>query len=396
MTNQATILVTQSPQPLVEERELEIVEHKGVGHPDTLTDSTCEAAATALAGAYRASFGAVMHFNVDKGLLVAGRSAPRFNGGAIVEPARLIICGRATDAAGRFDIGAIAGEAARRHLATQLRRGASNIRVEHAIRRGSAALEAIYADTPHRANDTSYGVGYWPYTRLELTVLTAARLLHSSAFFERFPAAGDDFKVMGVRRRRALELTIAIAMVDSEISNVAHYFDIKRAMTRYLGERLGGATVQINALDDANATDESGLYLAVTGLSAEMGDDGQVGRGNRVNGLITPGRPMSLEAAAGKNPAAHVGKIYNVLAASMARTICERMPDVREANVQLVSRIGQPIDEPWAVSVELCPARPLDDELRAQARRIAAEELSRVSALSLRLERDGLPNAIVD
>ena len=337
-----------------------------------------------------------MHFNVDKGLLVAGRSAPRFNGGAIVQPAKLIICGRATDAAGRFDIGATAGEAARRHLATQLRRGASNIRIECAIRRGSAALEAIYADSPHRANDTSYGVGYWPYTRMEMTVLTAARLLHSSAFFARFPAAGDDFKVMGVRRQRALELTIAIAMVDSEITNVAHYFDIKRAMTQYLGERLGGAAVQVNALDDANATDESGLYLTVTGLSAEMGDDGQVGRGNRVNGLITPGRPMSLEAAAGKNPAAHVGKIYNVLAGKMARTICERMPDVQEANVQLVSRIGQPIDEPWAVNVELFPTRPLDDKLRTQARCIAAEELSRVFALSLRLERDGLPNAIVE
>jgi S-adenosylmethionine synthetase len=52
----------------------------------------------------------------------------------------------------------------------------------------------------------------------------------------------------------------------------------------------------------------STVYLTVTGTSAEAGDDGEVGRGNRVNDLITPYRPISLEAAAGKNPVTHVGQ----------------------------------------------------------------------------------------
>jgi S-adenosylmethionine synthetase len=37
------------------------------------------------------------------------------------------------------------------------------------------------------------------------------------------------------------------------------------------------------------------------------------GRGNRVGGLITPCRPMTLEAAAGKNAAMHVGKSYSIV-----------------------------------------------------------------------------------
>lgn len=66
------IVVEAAARPPLAERRLEICEHKGVGHPDTLTDGACEAAAVALAGAYRQAFGAPMHFNVDKGLLAAG------------------------------------------------------------------------------------------------------------------------------------------------------------------------------------------------------------------------------------------------------------------------------------------------------------------------------------
>ena len=63
------------------------------------------------------------------------------------------------------------------------------------------------------------------------------------------------------------------------------------------------------------------MYLTLLGTSAEQGDSGQVGRGNRVCGLISLNRPMSVEAAAGKNPVSHVGKIYNVLAHELAMRI---------------------------------------------------------------------------
>jgi len=373
------ILVEAAARPPLPKRRLEICEHKGAGHPDTLTDGACEAAAAALAGAYRQAFGGPMHFNVDKGLLVAGRSAPRFGGGEVLEPAKLVICGRAAEPNGRFEIAKVVTEAARGYLDRTLHRGAGNIRVECEVRRGSRSLEAVYDGAHRTANDTSFGAGFWPFSQLERTVLDAAAVLHSRELRARYPAAGDDFKIMGVRRDREIGLTVALAMVDGDIRSAAQYFETKHALARDLADRFGAAVV-INTLDDPEAADESGLYLTVTGLSAEMGDDGQVGRGNRVNGLITPGRPMSLEAAAGKNPARHVGKIYNVLANEIARGVCEEVPEVLAASVQLVSQIGRPIAEPWAVSVEVLPRARLTSALREAVRGVVARNLEGLRA----------------
>lgn len=387
------ILVEAAPRPAVAQRRLEICEHKGVGHPDSLTDGACEAVAVALARAYREAFGAPVHFNVDKGLLVAGRTAPRFGGGVVLEPARLVICGRAADPGGRFDVGAQAAEAARRYLEGTLRRGAEHFRIECEIRRGSRDLEAVYASGSSPANDTSFGVGFWPFSPLERLVLDAAALLRSEALRKRFPAAGDDFKVMGVRRDNETELTVALAMVDREVRSAPEYFHTKLAVAGYLSAQFKGVSVVVNTLDDPAATGESGLYLTVTGLSAEMGDDGQVGRGNRINGLITPGRPMSLEAASGKNPARHVGKIYNVLANEIARAVCEQAEDVLEASVQLVSQIGSPIDVPWAASVQVVSRAPLDDALCAQVEEVARACLEKIGELTRRMETEGVPFA---
>ena len=381
-----SVVVEQAPRPRVGQLRLEMCEHKGCGHPDSLTDGACEAAAVALARSYRQAFGAPMHYNVDKGLLVAGRSAPRFGGGELLEPARLVICGRAADPQGRFDLREVAAQAARGHLGRTIRRGADNFRIGCEIRHGSPNLQAAYALGAPVANDTSFGVGFWPYSPLERAVLEAAALLRSEELRARFPQAGDDFKVMGLRRDADVSLTIALAMVDREIRTPAQYFEIKHALKDHLAARLDVAMLDINTLDDPAAKDEAGLYLTVTGLSAEMGDDGQVGRGNRVNGLITPGRPMSLEAAAGKNPVAHVGKIYNVLANRIARAVCEEVPEVLEASVQLVSQIGRPIAEPWAASVQVSTHGPLTEPMRQGVQEVFAQQLQRIGGLTRRLE----------
>ena len=384
------ILVEAAPRPPVELRRLEICEHKGVGHPDSLTDGACEAAAVALASAYRDAFGSPRHFNVDKGLLLAGRSAPRFGGGEVLQPARLVICGRAADSGGRFDAGQQAAEAARSYVAGTTRLGAEHFRIECEIRRGSPNLEAVYAGASSPANDTSFGVGFWPYSPLEQSVLDAAALLRSDELRRRFPAAGDDFKIMGVRRDSEMALTVALAMVDREVRSAPEYFHVKLALAGYLSANLKGLSVVVNTLDDPAATGVDGLYLTVTGLSAEMGDDGQVGRGNRVNGLITPGRPMSLEAVAGKNPARHVGKIYNVLANEIARAVCEQAEGVLEASVQLVSQIGRPIDAPWAASVQIAASIPLTDGLCTRVEAVTAACLERTGELTRRLEKESV------
>lgn len=369
-----TIDVQPSSSRPIELRGFELCEHKGIGHPDTLADGICEAASRELSRRYQHAFGRVLHHNLDKGLLLAGRSEPHFGGGRILEPMKFLICGRATPMDGGEDAAAVAIAAARAHLKTHIGLETAVNAITAHIGPTSGSLQRLFAPDPAmpRANDTSFGIGFAPYSRLERQVLDVAQALRSPAFRREFPAAGADFKIMGCRLGQNATLTLALAFVDRHVESVAHYFALKQAMHEHLAASVAtSAQLRINRLDDLRAQDESGLHLTVTGLSGEMGDDGQVGRGNRVSGLITPGRAMSLEAAAGKNPVSHVGKLYNVLATLIARDIHAKVEGAEEVSVQLLSAIGEPIDQPELAGIEIHAPGGLDMSLRTHAAEIA-------------------------
>jgi S-adenosylmethionine synthetase len=375
------IIVTPFSCTPVEQRQVEMCEHKGIGHPDTLADGVCEAASRALSLAYLKAYGKILHHNLDKGLLAAGRSSPRFGGGSIEEKARLIICGRATRPEPAFDVQTIVETAARDYLETQLQEAAAGIMIDTHIREGSANLKQIFARSADTAlaNDTSFGMGFAPYSPLEQNVLDLAATLRSKAFRQRFPSAGADFKVMGMRVDKHISFTIALAFVDRHVAGVSAYRQHKADILAYLAQQINpGAAMQLNTLDDPAARDESGLYLTVSGLSSEMGDDGQVGRGNRACGLITPARSMSLEAVAGKNPVSHVGKLYNVLAMQIARDIHARLDEAEGVTVQILSAIGVPVDQPQVAAIEIQAGQGLNEPLRREAKNIAEEWLGNI------------------
>jgi S-adenosylmethionine synthetase len=379
------IFVSELTRCSIEEEPIEICEHKGIGHPDTLTDGACEAVSRDLSLAYLERYGKILHHNVDKGLLIAGKSVPRFGGGTWLEPMRLMICGAATRPEADFDITQRAHKSALASLTSAARVEAEHFLIEPIIDEGSNSLKQVFARPEGKpiANDTSFGVGYAPYSRLERCVSLAAEILRSAVFKVGFPAAGIDFKIMGHRIEGTIALTIAVAFIDRHVTSISHYFAIKQEMETYLRGRLSQvAVIQINTLDAPDASDEAGVYLTVSGLSAEMGDCGQVGRGNRVNGLITPGRSMSLEAAAGKNPVAHVGKIYNVLAMLIARDIHTALDSSAEVHVQLLSAIGRPIDDPQIAAIQVRGNSGFSDHAKKQARDIADEWLNSIETIT--------------
>ena len=80
----------------VAEQDVEIVERKGVGHPDYICDAIMESISVALSQEYLKRFGDILHHNIDKGLLVAGQVERKFGGGRIIKPMELIIGDRAT------------------------------------------------------------------------------------------------------------------------------------------------------------------------------------------------------------------------------------------------------------------------------------------------------------
>jgi S-adenosylmethionine synthetase len=384
-TMKRKILVSELARCSIEDEPVELCEHKGIGHPDTLTDRACEAVSRDLSLAYLERYGRILHHNLDKGLLIAGKSAPQFGGGKWLEPMRLVICGTATQPHADLNVTQLAHKSALASLSAAAQIEAEHFLIEPIIEEGSDSLKQVFSrqDEMPVANDTSFGVGFAPYSRLERCVSLAAETLRSADFKLRFPAAGNDFKVMGHRIEDTIALTIAVAFIDRHVSSVSHYFTIKQGMETYLrGTLPHAAAIRINTLDDPDARDEAGVYLTVSGLSAEMGDCGQVGRGNRVNGLITLGRCMSLEAAAGKNPVAHVGKLYNVLATLMARDIHAALDDIAEVRIQLLSAIGRPIDDPQVAAIQILGKSRVSDNAKGQAYDIADEWLSSIQTVT--------------
>ncbi len=138
--------------------------------------------------------------------------------------------------------------------------------------------------------------------------------------------------------------------------------------------------ISVNTADDP--TQES-VFLTVTGTSAEMGDDGSVGRGNRCNGLITPNRPMSMEATSGKNPINHIGKIYNILSNEIANGIVEEVNGIQECYVRLLSQIGQPIDYPLVASVQVLTEKGIKiEDISNDINEIVDKQLSEVTCIT--------------
>lgn len=388
MVNDLNIAITTIPLTYRSRLKAEICEHKGLGHPDSLCDGVAEAASQALCRAYLEQTGAVQHHNVDKALLIGGEARPRFGGGHILQPIRLIVCGRAAPLPRPHSVQEVVRTAVHAYLSRHLHVPADLFEIEVAVRSGSPNLQQVFsrATAVARANDTSFGAGYAPLSRLEQAVLHVAGLLKSAPFRERFPAAGDDFKIMGRRIDSAMAFTIALALIDRHVAHAADYQAIKQQMQQHIASELGaGHDIRINTLDAETVQSESDAFLTVTGLSAEHGDDGQVGRGNRVNGLITPNRTMSLEAAAGKNPVAHVGKLYNILAPKMANTLLAQLDDADEVSVQLLSAIGMPVDQPQLVTIEVVRDGALNLAAKSLVHRIVAEQLAQIPDLSRQL-----------
>jgi S-adenosylmethionine synthetase len=398
------VIIEQQTTRPVARRQVEYVERKGIGHPDSICDAVMESISLGLSRTYLEVAGQVLHHNTDKGLLVAGQTVPKLGGGTVVAPMRLVVGDRATTVVNGklIPIDEIVESSVRGWFQKHLRfvDPQKHLVIQNELRPGSAELVGIFDQKQpgcHRANDTSAVVGFAPLTETEHLVLAAEHFLNSAAFKHEFPETGEDIKVMGIRRGRKLQLTVAVAFVDHHIWEEATYFHRKEAvrdeLTRFLETKVHGldaVDVQINALDKPGQG-VGGMYLSVLGTSAEGGDGGQVGRGNRVNGLISLCRPMTLEAAAGKNPVSHVGKVYNVLAHEIAQTICDSIDAVEEVYVWLCSQIGRRLDEPWAASAEVALAEgAVISDVAAPIQEIIHTEMANIGSFTERLVRGEL------
>ncbi|MCW3979116.1 MAG: methionine adenosyltransferase [Candidatus Bathyarchaeota archaeon] len=358
------ILVKALKQVALEEQPMEITERKGLGHPDTICDVVMNQASIDLSKEYLRRFDTILHHNLDKGLISAGGSRVAFGGGEMTNRILIVYGDRAT-----FDVGGeqvpvneIVISSTKEWLRKNLRfvDPEEHMRYQVEIKPGAASLQDIFERKGKYlgANDTSAAVGYAPLSRTERVLLDLEDYLNSPAFKKEHPESGEDIKIMGSRKNNGLNLTVAMAFVDRFVESEADYFrkksEIEEEIDRFVNSKYDFDEVGfgLNVLD-AKGRGIDGLYLTVLGTSADAGDSGQVGRGNNVVGVIPLNRPMSSEAAAGKNPVSHVGKIYNLLSYRIADQVMEKVDGIKETYIWLVSNIGQPINEPAVCSAQV-------------------------------------------
>jgi S-adenosylmethionine synthetase len=369
--------------------KIEIVERKGIGHPDSIADGLAESVSRTLCNLYLERYGRILHHNTDETQIVGGQSAPKFGGGTVLEPVYILLVGRATTEVDRerLPYRSRAIRAARDylesfcpHLDVDM-----DVMLDCRIGQGSVDLRDLYETQKLLANDTSFGVGYAPFSETEQIAYDTERLINGPLKKE-IPEVGEDVKVMATRVDDDINLTVATAIVDRLVPDKSHYIsvveELKDRLLKNAQERTErSVSVDINTGDNYDA---GIFYLTVTGLSFENGDDGSVGRGNRANGLITPFRPMSMEATAGKNPVTHVGKLYNLLTLKIANDIVEAGGgDILDAYVRIVSQIGKPIDDPQAASVQLVMADGASlAAAQSEAKGVTDEWLANISKIT--------------
>ena len=378
----------------VEDQDVEIVERKGLGHPDSICDGIAERVSQALAREYLERVGKVLHYNTDETQLVAGTSAPAFGGGEVVEPIYVLIVGRATKEYEGTKIPAetVALRAARDYLAEHfpLIEFGTDIVVDVKLGEGSGDLQSVFGEDGVEvpmANDTSFGVGHAPLTETETIVLETERALNGR-YSDENPVVGQDIKVMGKREGDTIEVTLAVAIVDRYVDDLADYQEAVADVRAFVTDLARSHTdrevvVHVNTADNY---DSGSIYLTTTGTSAEQGDDGSVGRGNRANGLITPNRSMSMEATSGKNPVNHIGKIYNLLSTDIARAVVDEVAGIREVRIRLLSQIGQPIDRPHVADVSLVTDEGVElSDVEADVTALVDDRLADVTSITERV-----------
>ncbi|MEM0357444.1 MAG: methionine adenosyltransferase [Candidatus Bathyarchaeia archaeon] len=398
------IIVERLKQTPLEKQRLEIVERKGLGHPDYICDAIMEQISLHLSREYMKKTGTILHHNADKSLLVAGQAEVRFGGGCIKQPMLFIFGDRATTEFDgvKIDVEEIAINTAKEWFRKNLRfvDPEKHVKYQVELKPGSAGLVDIFRRKGKvlPANDTSAAVGYAPMTRTEKIVLKTEQFLNSREFKQRFPESGEDIKVMGYRNNNNLNLTISMAFVDRYVYGEEDYFEKKAKILEEVNKFVRSNTdfeninIQLNTLD-ARGRGVDGVYLTVLGTSADSGDSGQVGRGNRVNGLISLNRPFCSEAAAGKNPVSHVGKIYNVLTFRVAQHVYEETPELEEVYIWLLSEIGRPIDQPAvaAAQVVMKDDNSSIDKVRSKIAAILEYELENIDKFCVELAEGKIP-----
>lgn len=381
----SNLLVHASGRPLIDDSEYEIVERKGLGHPDTLCDTLAEKISQAYSQYCLSHYGLILRHMVDKIALSGGATKVKFGGGEMQKPIRLYLNCRFTRTFQQETIPylEIVKDTVYKHFGEvlpllDLDQWLMIIDNTHFAPGPGVVYEAdgstqnerqfffeipqkefaVFHDNSLRSNDTSTTVSYSPLSVTEKMVMLVETTLNGNEFKRLHPFVGSDIKVMARRIKKRVDITACIPFIAAYTPNKEFYAEKLQFLAQWIKQLITAQFDQYEVSISLNTRDnpaKSDYYLTLTGSAIESGDEGVVGRGNRYNGIISFTRHMSMEACCGKNPVYHVGKIYTAIGSLISQEIFNLLG--LETYVYLTSQMGRSLSDPWSVYVEISSAK---------------------------------------
>jgi len=231
--NIAIEMLNQTP---VQDQQIELVERKCLGHPDSIADGIAESISRALCNTYIDQFGGVLHHNTDQGEIVAGESMPQFGGGKIIKPIFILLDGRATKEfkGEKIATDTVALKAAKDYLRSIVPELDLDRHLIMDCRLGTGSTDLRDVFNPEegkipRANDTSFGVSYAPFSDIEKCIREISSYIDNT-LRPKYPVYGQDIKIMGLRQGNRINLTICCAMIDRYVSSLSEYVNYREKL----------------------------------------------------------------------------------------------------------------------------------------------------------------------
>lgn len=388
ITLNQTVGITNTPT--------EVVERKGIGHPDTLADALAERMSVAYSRLCRDTYGAVLHHNLDKLYLRGGQARTGLGEHEMTEPTILVIGGRVSSS---FAGQAIAyrelfEQVARDYLGTVLPNFDAGhwLHIEHVTTDRSRfptwfrprSLDDLPELTRPTSSDTVAVTAWWPYSPTERLVLALERHLNQEGAGPRYTHLGQDIKIMAYRRHHRVDVVANIAVHPNAAPTAGAYDTVITELWHELSQVAEKICPELHVnlrinTQETNPFAAKKHYLLGSGSCLEFGEEGFVGRGNGVSGLIPIQRPKSVEAAFGKNPTYHSGKVYTIYAEYIARNVHERLGTA--ATVTIVAANSNYLRDPSHVIVDT--DEPADSKT---VKEIVADVLESTDHLSLAVD----------
>lgn len=305
---------------------IEIVERKGIGHPDTLADTIAEAISIQYSRHCLKNYGVVLNHNIDKLSLGRGLSEVRPGLSRMLRPIHVDFNGRIskTFAGEPIPYKDIFEKSAQYILARTLPAidlskdlVFNHLTTDHSVSPtwfNPRNRDDIHGAVSPFTSDSAVCVASYPLTAIEQLILDLEKSLYGENWTPRFPDLGTDIKFLVYRKHNNVEIMVRLPFLGKHISSPTRYYERRLEMQSFLlssARQLAGHELEVSLT--VNSSDEHGkrsIYLLAIGSCLECGEEGVVGRGNSIQGLISIMRRRSMEAPFGKNPLYHSGKVY--------------------------------------------------------------------------------------